>query len=93
MRRMLREIGGASELPALFEIVRGKAFCLGENDRKWTANLDWLLRPRTAERLLMDPGYCSSGAITTKAQKNASTWDELDGRIGADLFAYAGAAP
>ena len=32
--------------------TRESSFCAGENDRGWTANLDWMLRPDTATKVL-----------------------------------------
>jgi hypothetical protein len=32
--------------------INATPFCLGQNDRGWLANFDWLLRPRTSSRVL-----------------------------------------
>lgn len=32
--------------------VTQSRFCLGENDRKWKANFDWLIRPDSASKIL-----------------------------------------
>lgn len=33
-------------------LMAGRAFCRGENDRGWVADLDFFLRPDTVTRLL-----------------------------------------
>jgi len=52
--------------------VQGSAFCGGENDRGWVANLDWFLRPGTVMKLL-EGQYDGSARTARKAQLGSQT--------------------
>lgn len=52
LRLRLREIGGIEAWEAAMAKIRGSPFCLGRNDRNWTADFDFFLKPNKALKLL-----------------------------------------
>jgi len=61
-----------------FRLVRDQPFLLGDNDRSWTANLEWLVRPRNMEKVL-EMHYRSS----TRARDPTADKFVRQGRISA----------
>lgn len=55
-----RQPGWLDALPQALDAIEASAFCRGDNSRGWTADVDWLLRPDTATRLL-EGKYAHSG--------------------------------
>ncbi len=47
-----REAGWSDALPAVLDRIAVSQFCNGQNDRGWRADVDWLLRPDTATKVL-----------------------------------------
>jgi hypothetical protein len=56
---------GSAEIIAGIKTIPESAFLMGENDRGWKANFDWMLRPDMCAKLL-------EGAYHNK--KNSSAW-------------------
>lgn len=55
LRGRIREVGIAGMLEAIAR-VEASAFCCGDNDRGWKADLDFILQPKSLAKLL-EHGY------------------------------------
>lgn len=56
----LRECGGLDGWIEALEKLENSPFCLGKNDRGWRADLDFMLQPKSFNRL-REGAYCGDG--------------------------------
>ena len=68
---MLKRCGGLEGWMAALEKLRNAPFCLGDNDRGWRANLDFLLQPASFTKLI-------EGYYVSKSGKKNSLDDILE---------------
>lgn len=66
----MRECGGMDGWSAALTKIRGSPFLLGENPRRWCADFDFLLQPKSFTKLI-EGGYDPRpGAITAKPTRD-----------------------
>ena len=58
-KKTLKAWGDINEMTEVFEIVSGSRFLNGDNDRKWKADFDWIIKP--ANRVKILEGKYSNG--------------------------------
>ena len=58
-QKTLKAWGNLEEMTEVFEIVSGSRFLNGDNDRKWKADFDWIIKP--ANRVKILEGKYSNG--------------------------------
>ena len=67
----LRDCGGIAGWKAALAKIRGSPFCLGDNDRGWKADFDFLLQEQSFIRL-MEGRYDDRGTGNRRAQPKSS---------------------
>jgi len=73
LKARLKDVGGLSGWECALEKVRGSPFLLGENDRAWTADIDFMLQEKSFTKL-MEGGYDRN----TSKQSNGRSTKDID---------------
>jgi hypothetical protein len=81
--RRLRD--GPESWLAVFELLNASPFLLGQNDRGWRADLDWLLKPGRAARVL-EGAYSggATGATKGRASEADRDWSRRTSEVDED---------
>lgn len=64
----LKDIDFRQNWVSALDCISKSPFCLGQNDRKWTANLDWFLKPDTLTKILEGKYDTKSDARPTRSK-------------------------
>lgn len=76
IRRRLQDSGGIEGWRSALDLVRDSPFLLGQNDRKWKADIDFLLKESKFTKL-MEGGYTEKSGVSRAEIEEA--WEAING--------------
>lgn len=73
IRLRLTKRPSLAEWRAAFEAIQASAYCLGQNDRDWVANFDWVIRNDTIIARVLERAQTQiTSPISVQGQQNAA---------------------
>lgn len=86
LKARIEEVGGAGQFQVVIDEVPKSSFLLGDNDRKWKADLDFILQPTSFARLIEGKYH---GQLTPNGHNSHETSAESFAVPWEDRIAFA----